>query len=82
MRICSHCASRFLSHAFPCLLPTPCTQDLLLPEEGQGFVTHRVPLRDVEEEDLAPHLPGERGLVDCRLAVFHHLVGGGSRKGC
>lgn len=22
-------------------------------------MTHRVPLRDVEEEDLAPHLPGE-----------------------
>ena len=41
---------------FPLLGPL---QDLLLPEEGQGFVTHRVPLRDVEEEDLAPHLPGK-----------------------
>ena len=34
-------------------------QDLLLPEEGLGFTTLRCPLRDVEEEDITPHLPGE-----------------------
>jgi len=42
---------------WPACLPA-CLQDLLLPEEGQGFVTMRRPLRDVEEEDLTPHFPG------------------------
>ncbi len=59
----------------PCL-PTPavrlltgracpvCTrQDLLLPGEEQGFVTLRCPLRDVEEEDISPHLPGGAGIA-------------------
>lgn len=41
-------------------------QDLLLPDEGQGFVTMRCPLRDVEEEDISPHLPG--GLPGRRAA--------------
>lgn len=30
-------------------------------------MTHRVPLRDVEEEDLAPHLPGEAAGWAARL---------------
>lgn len=45
-------------------LPSPSSflQDLLLPEEGLGFVCLRCPLRDVEEEDLLPFLPGGRWL--------------------
>lgn len=50
-------------------------QDLLLPEEGQGFVTHRVPLRDVEEEDLAPHLPGEGAMPGKRSSRESTLHG-------
>ena len=45
-------------HRPPTSTTTSPLQDLLLPEEGQGFVTLRCPLRDVEEEDLLPCLPG------------------------
>jgi len=58
------CARALTSAAFPVI--SPCdfatlhnSAGPLLPEEGQGFVAFRIPLRDVEEEDLTPLLPGK-----------------------
>ncbi|KAL4432560.1 hypothetical protein ABPG77_000497 [Micractinium sp. CCAP 211/92] len=60
------------------------TEDLLLPGEEQGFVTLRCPLRDVEEEDISPHLPGASAFIDEGLAsggaVLVHCHAGKSRS--
>ncbi|PSC74445.1 MAP kinase phosphatase with leucine-rich repeats 3 [Micractinium conductrix] len=60
------------------------TEDLLLPEEGLGFTTLRCPLRDVEEEDITPHLPDASAFIDEGLAsggsVLVHCHAGKSRS--
>ncbi|KAI3425893.1 hypothetical protein D9Q98_007866 [Chlorella vulgaris] len=60
------------------------TEDLLLPEEGLGFVCLRCPLRDVEEEDLLPFLPDATAFIDEGLAqgtgLLVHCHAGKSRS--
>ncbi|KAL4436854.1 hypothetical protein ABPG75_003993 [Micractinium tetrahymenae] len=60
------------------------TEDLLLPDELQGFVALRCPLRDVEEEDISTHLPEASAFIDEGLAsggaVLVHCHAGKSRS--
>jgi len=61
------------------------TEDLLLPDEDHCFASVlRVPLRDVEEEDIRPHLPLAAAFIDDAMAqgggVLVHCHAGQSRS--
>ncbi|KAG7668281.1 hypothetical protein Ndes2526B_g00995 [Nannochloris sp. 'desiccata'] len=60
------------------------TEDLLLPEETQSFVGMRIPLRDVEEEDISPYFSPAATFVDSALesggGVLVHCHAGRSRS--
>ncbi len=60
------------------------TEDLLLPEETQSFVGMRIPLRDVEEEDISPYFAPAATFIDSALetggGVLVHCHAGRSRS--
>jgi atypical dual specificity phosphatase len=60
------------------------TEDLLLPEETQSFVGMRIPLRDVEEEDISPYFTPAATFIDSALesggGVLVHCHAGRSRS--
>lgn len=60
------------------------TEDLLPPGDEHGFEYHRCPLRDVEEEDLLPHIPGAVEFINKGLerggGVLVHCHAGRSRS--
>jgi hypothetical protein len=60
------------------------TEDLLPPGGEHGFEYHRCPLRDVEEEDLLPHIPGAVEFINKGLerggGVLVHCHAGRSRS--
>jgi len=60
------------------------TEDLLLPDETQSFVGMRIPLRDVEEEDISPYFAPAATFIDSALetggAVLVHCHAGKSRS--
>ncbi len=60
------------------------TEDLLLPEETQCFVGMRIPLRDVEEEDISPYFAPAATFIDSALenggGVLVHCHAGRSRS--
>jgi predicted protein tyrosine phosphatase len=60
------------------------TEDLLLPEETQAFVSMRIPLRDVEEEDITPYFAPAASFIDSALetggGVLVHCHAGRSRS--
>jgi predicted protein tyrosine phosphatase len=61
-----------------------CTEDLLLPEETQSFTGMRIPLRDVEEEDITPYFAPAADFIDAAMEgggnVLVHCHAGRSRS--
>lgn len=60
------------------------TEDLLLPDDEHCFETMRIPLRDVEEESIQPHLTPAAEFIDVALTegggVLVHCHAGQSRS--
>ena len=60
------------------------TEDLLLPEETDAFIGMRIPLRDVEEEDITRYFSQASAFIDSALAsqggVLVHCHAGRSRS--
>lgn len=60
------------------------TEDLLAPPDGHGFEYLRCPLKDLEEEDLQPHIPVAMSFLEKGLSsggsVLVHCHAGRSRS--
>lgn len=60
------------------------TEDLLLPEETDSFTGMRIPLRDVEEEEITPYFSHASSFIDSALSsgggVLVHCHAGRSRS--